>query len=82
MLAIKITVVPGLISNSISENKNITIFPIETAGLVKVKITLALKISIELIENLDINTKIYVVVNSVKTINTIKTQVILCIINT
>lgn len=75
MLAIKITVVPGLISNSISENKNITIFPIETAGLVKVKITLALKISIELIENLDINTKIYVVVNSVKTINTIKTQV-------
>ena len=75
MLAIKITVVPGLISNSISENKNITIFPIETAGLVKVKITLALKISIELIENLDINTKIYVVVNIVKTINTIKTQV-------
>ena len=75
MLAIKITVVPGLISNSISENKNITIFPIETTGLVKVKITLALKISIELIENLDINTKIYVVVNSVKTINTIKTQV-------
>ena len=75
MLAIKITVVPGLISNSISENKNITIFPIETAGLVKVKITLALKISIELIENLDINTKIYVVVNSVKTINTINTQV-------
>ena len=75
MLAIKITVVPVLISNSISENKNITIFPIETAGLVKVKITLALKISIELIENLDINTKIYVVVNSVKTINTIKTQV-------
>ena len=75
MLAIKITVVPGLISNSISENKNITIFPIETTGLVKVKITLALKISIELIENLDINTKIYVVVNSVKTINTINTQV-------
>ena len=75
MLAIKITVVPGLISNSISENKNITIFTIETAGLVKVKITLALKISIELIENLDINTKIYVVVNSVKTINTINTQV-------
>ena len=75
MLAIKITVVPGLISNSISENKNITIFPIETVGLVKVKITLALKISIELIENLDINTKIYVVVNSVKTINTINTQV-------
>ena len=75
MLAIKITVVPGLISNSISENKNITIFPIETAGLVKVKITLALKISIELIENLEINTKIYVVVNSVKTINTINTQV-------
>lgn len=75
MLAIKITVVPGLISNSISENKNITIFPIETVGLVKVKITLALKISIELIENLEINTKIYVVVNSVKTINTINTQV-------
>ena len=75
MLAIKITVVPGLISNSISENKNITIFPIEIIGLVKVKITLALKISIELIENLDINTKIYVVVNSVKTINTINTQV-------
>lgn len=75
MLAIKITVVPGLISNSISENKNITIFPIETTGLVKVKITLALKISIELIENLEINTKIYVVVNSVKTINTINTQV-------
>ena len=75
MLAIKITVVPGLISNSISENKNITIFPIETTGLVKVKITLALKISIELIENLDINTKIYVVVNSVKTINTINTKV-------
>ena len=75
MLAIKITVVPGLISNSISENKNITIFPIETTGLVKVKITLALKISIELLENLDINTKIYVVVNSVKTINTINTQV-------
>lgn len=75
MLAIKITVVPGLISNSISENKNITIFPIETTGLVKVKITLALKISIEPIENLDINTKIYVVVNSVKTINTINTQV-------
>ena len=75
MLAIKITVVPGLISNSISENKNITIFPIETTGLVKFKITLALKISIELIENLDINTKIYVVVNSVKTINTINTQV-------
>ena len=75
MLAIKITVVPGLISNSISENKNITIFPIETTGLVKVKITLAIKISIELIENLDINTKIYVVVNSVKTINTINTQV-------
>ena len=75
MLAIKITVVPGLISNSISENKNITIFPIETTGLVKVKITLALKISIELIENLDINTKIYVVFNSVKTINTINTQV-------
>ncbi len=66
MLAIKITVVPGLISNSISENKNITIFPIETTGLVKVKITLALKISIELIENLEINTKIYVVVNSVR----------------
>ena len=42
MLAIKITVVPGLISNSISENKNITIFPIEIIGLVKVKITLAL----------------------------------------
>ena len=75
MLAIKITVVPGLISNSISENKNITIFPIETTGLVKVKITLALKISIEPIENLEINTKIYVVVNSVKTINTINTQV-------
>ena len=75
MLAIKITVVPGLISNSISENKNITIFPIETTGLVKVKITLALKISIELIENLEIYTKIYVVVNSVKTINTINTQV-------
>lgn len=75
MLAIKITVVPGLISNSISENKNITIFPIEIIGLVKVKITLALKISIELIENLEINTKIYVVVNSVKTINTINTQV-------
>lgn len=74
MLDIKITVVPGLISNSISENKNITIFPIETTGLVKVKITLALKISIELIENLEINTKIYVVVNSVKTINTINTQ--------
>ena len=74
MLAIKITVVPGLISNSISENKNITIFPIETTGLVKVKITLALKISIELIENLEINTKIYVVVNSVNTINTINTQ--------
>ena len=75
MLAIKITVVPGLISNSISENKNITIFPIETTGLVKVKITLALKISIELIENLEINTKIYVVVNRVYTINTINTQV-------
>ena len=75
MLAIKITVVPGLISNSISENKNITIFPIETTGLVKVKITLALKISIEPIENLEINTKIYVVVNSVNTINTINTQV-------
>ena len=75
MLAIKITVVPGLISNSISENKNITIFPIEIIGLVKVKITLALKISIELIENLEINTKIYVVVNRVNTINTINTQV-------
>ena len=75
MLAIKITVVPGLISNSISENKNITIFPIEIIGLVKVKITLALKISIELIENLDINTKIYVVVNRVNTINNINTQV-------
>lgn len=75
MLAIKLTVVPGLISNSISENKNITIFPIEIIGLVKVKITLALKISIELIENLEINTKIYVVVNRVNTINTINTQV-------
>lgn len=42
MLAIKLLVVPGLISNSISENKNITIFPIETTGLVKVKITLKL----------------------------------------